>query len=179
MPLHQNELQQRYEDCVEQCADSLFRVAYRLTGNQTLAGELVQETYLNAWKSLASLEDPKKMRAWMFAIMRNQYTKLLRAETKISTTSTELDQLSPPSHSHAPNNQTSEAIQQAIESLDNKFQMPLLLVSMEGLSVDEAATILETPRGTVLSRLHRGRQKLKEILMRMKDDSASRKGASK
>ncbi len=162
MKLPDTQIQQRYEDCVELCADSLYRVAFRLTGNQTLANELVQETYLNAWKSLHSLSDPKKMRSWMFSILRNQYTKLIRKESKAAALSEQAYEVAA---QPAPNNELANTVQSAIEKLDSKHRMPVLLVSMEGLSVDEAASILEVPRGTVLSRLHRGRQKLKEILM--------------
>lgn len=162
MTLLDTQNQQRYEDCVEACADSLYRVAYRLTGNTTLAHELVQETYLNAWKSLNSLSDPKKMRSWMFSILRNQYTKLIRKESRAAVPSEHVNQAVDLA---SPNDELKDAVQAAIAKLDTKHRMPVLLVSMEGLSVDEAAAVLEIPRGTVLSRLHRGRQKLKELLL--------------
>ena len=75
--------QTQFEECVSTCAESMYRVAFRLTGNQTLASELVQETYLNAWKSLDSLKDNNRMRSWMFSILRYQYTKLLRRESPV------------------------------------------------------------------------------------------------
>ncbi len=152
---------QRFEECVECCADSLFRVAYRLTGNQTLAAELVQETYLNAWKSIGNLKDPDRMRAWMFSIMRNQYTKLLRLEKRSVPTKEHLNDVSKPEIAE---NDTADRVQAALARLDDKHKLPVLLVSLEGMTVDEAAAILETPRGTILSRLHRGRQKLKQLL---------------
>ena len=140
---------------------SLFRVAYRLTGNQTLAAELVQETYLNAWKSIGNLKDPDRMRAWMFSIMRNQYTKLLRLEKRSVPTKEHLNDVSKPEIAE---NDTADRVQAALARLDDKHKLPVLLVSLEGMTVDEAAAILETPRGTILSRLHRGRQKLKQLL---------------
>ena len=152
---------QRFEEYVECCADSLFRVAYRLTGNQTLAAELVQETYLNAWKSIGNLKDPDRMRAWMFSIMRNQYTKLLRLEKRSVPTKEHLNDVSKPEIAE---NDTADRVQAALARLDDKHKLPVLLVSLEGMTVDEAAAILETPRGTILSRLHRGRQKLKQLL---------------
>jgi RNA polymerase sigma-70 factor (ECF subfamily) len=157
------EHQQRFERCVDDCAGSLFRVAFRLTGNRTLASELVQETYLQAWKNITGLREPERMRGWMFSILRNQYSKLVRKESRAATPSEQLDSI-PVSPNAA--DQTTDMVQEAIACLDEKHKLPLLLVSMEGLTVDEAATILELPRGTVLSRLHRGKQKLKEILMR-------------
>ena len=160
----ETQLQQQFEECVQQCADSLYRVAYRLTGNRTLALELVQETYLNAWKSLPNLKDSNKMRSWLFAIMRNQFSKLLHKEKRNAQTIQQLSTI--PTSSDKPDNDTTDRVQTALQTLDDIHRLPVLLVSLEGMSVDEAAGILDVPRGTVLSRLHRGRAKLKEILSR-------------
>lgn len=164
------EAQRKFEQCVESCADSMFRVAYRLTGNRTLASELVQETYLSAWKSMDSLKDPDRMRAWMFSILRNQYTKLLRKEKRHVPTT---EHLSDVSIREPTSDDTTDRVQAALEMLDENHKLPVLLVSLEGMTVDEAAKILNTPRGTVLSRLHRGRQKLKEILRRNQTEGQS------
>lgn len=162
MPID-SEKQTVYEQCVSLCADSLYRTAYRLTGNDTLACELIQETYFNAWKSLGSLSDTSRIRAWMFSILRFQYTKLLRIEKKSVGTSECLDEVHSKSDATS---ETTDLVQEALNQLDEKNKLPLLLVSMEGMSVDEAAKVLEIPRGTVLSRLHRGRERLREILGR-------------
>ena len=164
----ETQLQQQFEECVHQCADSLYRVAYRLTGNRTLALELVQETYLNAWKSLQNLKDSNKMRSWLFAIMRNQFSKLLHKEKRTTPTIEQIDWISAPPETE---DNTTDRVQTALQSLDDIHRLPVLFVSLEGMSVEEAAGILEVPRGTVLSRLHRGRAKLKEILSR--DDCQS------
>ena len=164
----ETQLQQQFEECVHQCADSLYRVAYRLTGNRTLALELVQETYLNAWKSLQNLKDSNKMRSWLFAIMRNQFSKLLHKEKRTTPTIEQIDSISTPPETK---DDTTDRVQTALQSLDDIHRLPVLLVSLEGMSVEEAAGILDVPRGTVLSRLHRGRAKLKEILSR--DDCQS------
>ena len=167
------ELQLRFEQCVDDCADSLFRVAFRLTGNRTLASELVQETYLNAWKDISGLKNPERMRSWLFAILRNQYSKLIRKESRAAPTSGHLDSIAVMS---AADDQTTDMVQEAIAGLGENHKLPVLLVSMEGLTVDEAAKILDLPRGTVLSRLHRGRQKLKEILVRGQSHVAGNEG---
>ena len=164
----ETQLQQQFEECVHQCADSLYRVAYRLTGNRTLALELVQETYLNAWKSLQNLKDSNKMRSWLFANMRNQFSKLLHKEKRTTPTIEQIDWISAAPETE---DNTTDRVQTALQSLDDIHRLPVLFVSLEGMSVEEAAGILEVPRGTVLSRLHRGRAKLKEILSR--DDCQS------
>ncbi len=157
-------LKRLFEQCVEQHADSMYRVAFRLTGCRELASELVQDTYLNAWKNIGSLNDVDKMKSWMFAIMRNQYTKLLRQLPK-SRQMTELviENLGVPAETNDYQSDQ-QLVQAALQQLNDDHKLPLLLVSMEGMTVDQAATVLELPRGTILSRLHRGRKKLKSIL---------------
>ena len=73
-----------YAQCVEQCADSLYRVAFRLTGSEAEARDLVQETFLQAWRSLDSLREVDRMRSWMFSILRNQHSKLVRKDYKLA-----------------------------------------------------------------------------------------------
>ena len=153
-------LQTLFQQCVDQHAESIYRVAFRLTGNRDTAGELVQETYLQAWKGLATLNDPKRMRSWLFGILRNQSTKMNRA---VRGERPLLDEPLTQNQSSNRNDQQ-ELVQDAIAQLEPMFQLPLLLVSMEGIPAEEAAEILEIPRGTVLSRLYRGRKKLKKIL---------------
>ncbi len=156
---------QLFEQCIDEHADSLYRVAYRLTGNRELAEELIQETYLNAWKSISTLHDQAKIRGWMFAILRNQYGKMIRRRPSIQQTADmdTVSQLTDPPQPAAVFDQQ-EWVQAAMEKLAEDQRLPLLLVTMEGLTVDEAAEVLQIPRGTVLSRLHRGRQKLKQLL---------------
>lgn len=164
----ESELRQRFESCVDRCADSMFRVAYRLLGNRTLANELVQETYLQAWANVKSLQDPEKMRSWMFSILRNQYSKLIRRESKIRHETASIDSV--PQIEKCPTD-TQHWVQTAIEELDDKHKLPLLLVSMEGMSTEDAANALGVPKGTVLSRLSRAREKLKTILNRSQPQS--------
>ena len=158
-----NEQQRRklFEECVERCADSLYRVAFRLTGNQTLASELVQETYLNAWQDISKLKSEDRIRSWMFAILRNQYTKLLRREVKAVNV---IEQISDAPHSDGADTRLTEQVNDAIAQLKESQRIIVLLVSMEGFSINETAELLDLPRGTVLSRLHRGRESLKQIL---------------
>ena len=158
---------QLFECCIEQNADSMYRVAYRLMGDREAASELVQETCLQAWRSIDSLRDPSRMRGWVFAILRNQYTKMLRklpAESQL----VQPESVQASSAAETTNKErTQETVQQAIEQLDDRHKLPILLVSMEGMSVEAASEVLNVPRGTVLSRLHRGRKQLKEIIERI------------
>lgn len=158
--------QELFESCINQHADSMYRVAFRLTGDRELASELVQETYLAAWKGLESLRDQTRMRSWIFGILRNQYTKLLRKLPKATQLAQPESIESGVAKTTEPET-TREIVQKAIEELDDKHKLPILLVSMEGMSVEAAGEVLDVPRGTVLSRLHRGRKQLKTIIERM------------
>ena len=161
-----SQLQELFETCIDQHADSMYRVAYRLTGDRELASELVQETYLHAWKGIESLRDTTRMRSWIFQILRNRYTKILRKLPKASQlTEPELIESSLPDQTEPP--VSSGLVQQAIQQLDDKHKFPILLVSMEGMSAEAAGEILDVPRGTILSRLHRGRQQLKILIERL------------
>ena len=155
------DMQSQFEACVEQCADSIYRVAFRLTGNDTLARELVQNTYLEAWANIGKLKDRKKLRGWMFAILRNQYSKLVREERRSIATTDQLGEIAETKKEELDN---AAAIQEAIDRLDEKYKLPLLLVAIDQMSIDMAAEVLGIPRGTVLSRLHRGREKLRQSL---------------
>ena len=153
-----------FDECVVACADSMFRVAFRLTGNSASAEDLVQESYTEAWKDIDKLRDAKRMKSWLFAILRNQYLKSCRQKTPVALREVELTQQ--PATSFDENDQQVDMVQNAIGQLEENQKLPILLVSMEGVSVDEASEILGIPRGTVLSRMHRGRERLKEIIER-------------
>lgn len=153
-----------YEHCVRDQAASMYRLAYRLTGSADLAEELVQTTFYCAWRSLHQLKDHSKMGGWMFSILRNQHAKLRRKRRgERELTDAMIDNLA--SNPHDSDGDTGEAIQNAIQRLDDNHKLPLLLVAMEEYSIEAAAEALGWPRGTVLSRLHRGRQKLKSLLL--------------
>jgi len=148
-----------FQSAVEQFADSIYRVAYRMSGSHELAQELVQETFLAAWKNLHQIQQPDRIRYWLMGILRNQFTKQLSQETRHRH-----ELLSVEPVTVAEDRVLKDSIQTAIISLDDDQRLPILLTIMEGWSTEEVAELLGVPRGTILSRLHRGRQKLKTIL---------------
>jgi RNA polymerase sigma-70 factor, ECF subfamily len=150
-----------FEAAVEAFSESLYRVAFRLTGNHHTANELVQETYLGAWKNIAQLKDHTKLRGWLFAILRNQFSKICQRKKVNTSELGEIDAI-PMTHPHSADLQ--ETVNEAIQKLDDDLRLPILLVTMEGWSVAETADMLGIPVGTVLSRLHRGRDRLRHYL---------------
>ncbi len=151
---------QLFQSAVEQFSDSTYRVAYRMTSNHELARELVQESFLAAWQNIDQLNKSEALAGWLFAILRNQFSKQRVREGRNQHQGLVFE----PSVSMKDSSEV-DSVQQAINQLDEDHRLPIILVSMEGWSVDEASKSLGIPRGTVLSRLHRARLRLKQLLM--------------
>jgi RNA polymerase sigma-70 factor (ECF subfamily) len=152
-----------YETAVEAYADSMYRVAFRMVGDADLANEIVQDTFLAAWKNLEQLQDVAALKGWMFSILRNQFSRLARREFR-QPRSADVEWYAVEHHEDGARGDIRESVQQAIHQLDDDHKLPLLLVAMEGWSTEEASEMLGIPRGTVLSRLHRGRERLRQLL---------------
>lgn len=150
-----------FESAIDEFSETLYRVAFRMTGNHHSANDLVQETYLGAWRNITQVKDQTKLRGWLFAILRNQYSKTRQRQRINLSELGEIDGV-PESRAHADDIQ--EMVQEAIQKLDDDLRLPILLVAMEGWSVAETAELLGIPVGTVLSRLHRGRGRLRQYL---------------
>lgn len=148
-----------FQSAVEQFADSIYRVAYRMSGCHELAQELVQETFLAAWKNLNQIQQPDRIRYWLMGILRNQFSKQLSQEIRHRH-----EVLNTEPVASVEDRVLKDSLQTALASLDDDQRLPILLTIMEGWTTEEVADLLDIPRGTVLSRLHRGRQKLKTIL---------------
>jgi RNA polymerase sigma-70 factor (ECF subfamily) len=154
--------QRLLEAAIEAHADSMYRVAFRLTGDRERAEEIVQETFIGAWKGIRGLKEPDKIKSWLFGILRNQFHQSIERKQRILRTEPLQDTVA----SDWNTTDLQEQVQHALAELDEDHRLPILIVSMEGWSIEEAAEMLGIPKGTVLSRLHRGRQRLKEILTR-------------
>ena len=157
-----------YESLVRQHASDLYRFAFRFVGDTTKAEDLVQETYFHAWRSIGSLREPEAGRAWLMTILRRRWVRGIRREAhgpQVRTGGTDIDDTASPLPGPDLNLfALRESIQAALDRLDLRFKEPFLLVFMEGLSCREAAERLSIPLGTVLSRIHRARGSLRELL---------------
>jgi RNA polymerase sigma-70 factor (ECF subfamily) len=142
----------------------LFRVALRLVRNHAKAEDLVQETYFQAWKSFHRFQTGTNLRAWLFKIMFNlHYTDLRRNKFElvpVEETIAETLAYDPPTPQHV----TEEEVLAALERLPREFQLPVILADIEEFSYYEIADLIRIPKGTVMSRLHRGRKMLRAEL---------------
>ena len=162
----------------------LLRVATRLCGNAAAGEDLVQETYLQAWRSFHRFEAGTNCRAWLYKILLFSYSAHRRKRARqpflvdIDMVTEAALQVEPPT----PDMLTAEAVRAAFDRLPDLFRTPVLLVDVEGLTYREAADALNVPIGTVMSRLSRGRRMLRlELAAHAPDaarDGADAQGAS-
>ena len=146
--------------------NDLFRTATRLLSSPTEAEDIVQETYLSAWKSFSRFEPGTDCRAWLFTIMFNAIRQYRRKwfDRKVSRDPNEvLDDTfayTPP----VPEELTDEQVLFALDAIPQQFRAVLLLADVQEFSYKELAEILKVPVGTVMSRLSRGRELLRARL---------------
>ena len=156
--------------------DVLYNFALRTTGNQDDARDLLQETYLKAYRFWEKYEKGTNIRAWLFRIMKNSYINRYRKETKepdkvdyeeienfynlIRAESTDPNDL----QEKLFGNLLGDEVSNALESLPDDFRTVVILSDIEGLTYEEIAEFVECPIGTVRSRLHRGRKLLQARL---------------
>ncbi len=159
---------------------SLYAAAVRMTRNAADAEDLVQETYLRAYRGFGGFEEGTNLKAWLYRILTNTYINMYRAKQR-RPDETELDEtedlylyrrlggLEAAAASRSAEDElmdwfTDAEVKDAIESLPEQFRLAVLLADVEGFAYKEIAEILDIPIGTVMSRLHRGRKALQKRL---------------
>lgn len=161
-------LRDEFNDAALPHAAALLRTATRLCGGRREAGEdLVQETYLQAWRSFARFEPGTNCRAWLYKILIYSHLRQRRDQSRrpvvssLETASESALLFDPPT----PDTLTANSVKAAFESLPDQFRVVVLLVDVEQLSYREAADALDAPIGTVMSRLNRGRRLMRQALV--------------
>lgn len=154
---------QRYEVLVSEFYNDIFRYAYWLTKSRQVAEDLSQETFLRAWRSLDSLQNPAAAKAWLFTILRRenarQYEKYRPELDDIDDFSlADSDKCEPEYHLER------EMLHQAMSQLDPEYREPLMLQVVGGFSGEEIGRMLDLNNNTVMTRLFRARNKLKLLL---------------
>lgn len=153
--------QRKYESLVRGYHRDLYRYAYWLSKDKAIAEDLVQETCLRAWKSLDSLQDEKAAKSWLITILRRENAR--RFERKQFELVDIDDYGNDAKVSDDPHHQQ-EWLQAQIMKLDVEYREPLFLQVVGGFSGEEIGDILELNKNTVMTRLFRARNQLKEML---------------
>lgn len=167
-----------FEEQAMEHIDKLYAHAMRKTGNRVDANDLVQETYLKAFSAFDQFQQGTNIKAWLHRILENtyinQYRKLQNqpfyspleeledwqlgdAESRTATSSRSAE-------AEAIDHLPASAVKDALQAIPEDFRAAVYLVDVEGYSYQEVADIMDTPTGTVMSRLHRGRKLLREQL---------------
>jgi RNA polymerase sigma-70 factor (ECF subfamily) len=169
--------QQEFQNEALPHMDFLYNYALRMTYNSTDAEDLVQETFLKAFRFWDSYEKGTNIRAWLFRIMKNAYINRYRKEKKepetveydevenfynsVRETASESSDLQETLY----NNLLEDDVATAIAELPEDFRTVVILCDIEGLTYEEVAEFVDCPIGTVRSRLHRGRKLLRAKLL--------------
>lgn len=168
---YKSEKQEAFEQQAIAHTDTLYRFGMRLTGNAADADDLVQETYLKAYRFWDKYDQGTNIRAWLFRILKNSFINLYRKESKEPEMVDYSEIMNPLSESHAASDANSlqeqvfhnlldDDVSSAVSSLPEEFRTIVILCDIEGLTYEEIARFLACPIGTVRSRLHRGRKLL-------------------
>jgi RNA polymerase sigma-70 factor, ECF subfamily len=158
----------------------LYSAAMRMTRNPSDAEDLVQETFLKAYRAYHTFEEGTNLKAWLYRILTNTYINKYRKDTRRPSEvdlgsvedlylyrrigSEESAEAARTTEDRVLEGLVESDIKKAVEDLPENFRLPVLLADLEGFSYKEIAEILDIPIGTVMSRLHRGRKAMQKSL---------------
>jgi RNA polymerase sigma-70 factor (ECF subfamily) len=157
-----------WDELVRQHADRVYRLAYRLSGNQHDAEDLTQETFIRVFRSVQNYQ-PGTFEGWLHRITTNLFLDMVRRRSRIRMEALPEDYDRVPADEPNPeqiyhDSRLGPDLQAALDSLPPEFRAAVVLCDIEGLSYEEIGATLGVKLGTVRSRIHRGRQALRDYL---------------
>ncbi|MDR7418801.1 MAG: sigma-70 family RNA polymerase sigma factor [Armatimonadota bacterium] len=175
-----NEERERFEALVSEHLDGLYGTALRLTRNRATAEDLVQDTFLKAWRSFRTFQAGTNARAWLYRILMNAYIDSYRRSTRApemvdqedvgdfylyakAQESEELKRAGDPEEALLAKIMDAD-VKAALDQVPEPFRAAVILADLQDFSYREIAEILDIPIGTVMSRLYRGRRHLQRLL---------------
>lgn len=146
---------------IDECEGTLYNVAVAMLGNRADCLDAMQDTVLAAWRGLAGLREPQYFKTWLTRILINQCKRTLRRRRLVAPLSNAMSEtLSAP----APDEQA-QALRAAVDALPERLRPVIVLYYYEDFAVEDIARALRVPRGTVKSRLSRGRDILRRSML--------------
>lgn len=172
------ELEQRFTRDALPYLDQLYGAAMKMTRNPQDAQDLVQETFAKAFASFGTFTEGTNLKAWLYRIMTNSYINVYRKKQRepylgaveeledwqLGGAESTTAMASRSAEAEAIDRTPSGIVTEALNALPEDFRMVVYLADVEGFSYQEIADIVERPIGTVMSRLHRGRSRLRQVL---------------
>lgn len=155
-----------FEALVNQYSADLFRYAYWLARERSVAEDVVQETFLRAWRSFDKLRDAGAVKAWLFTIVRREHARLYERYRP------PLEELNPeivPEHIEDGSDVETWLLRKHIAELAAEYREPLVLQIIGGFSCEEIGAMLGLSRGAVMTRVFRAKQKLR---VKLTDDAS-------
>lgn len=161
--MNSRDRQRRFDALVRRYADDLLRFGIWLSGDHALANDLVQETFLRAWKALDSLKDVNAAKSWLTTILRREHARTFERKRLPMT---DIDNVMVADQVDLPPEERTEIdlMRKALLELDVKYREPLTLQVVMGLSIAEIAEQLDLTESAVMTRVFRAREKLKARL---------------
>lgn len=162
-----------FERLMSETYAQAFQMAYRFTLNRAEAEDLLQETYVRAYKFFGRYNDELPFTSWLYRIMVNIHIDTVRKNSRIRTVSFEQDRGEMGSTWEFPDNSSQESLengelgepfQLALKAMTPEFRTAVVLADIDGMSYEEIAVLMDTSVGTVRSRIHRGRKQIREYL---------------
>lgn len=157
--------QAKFNKLAQDYGADLYRYAMWICGNDALAKDLVQETYLRAWKALDKLNDVKAAKSWLITILRREFARTF--ERKVPKFADVETVVVPEDSELEPDDRTEvRMLRQGIMELAPKYREPLLMQVVMGYSCEEIASQLDISKSAVMTQLFRAREQLKERLQK-------------
>ncbi len=166
-----------FERLMRDTSRQAFSMAYRLTGSSTEAEDLVQETFLRAFRFFHRYDETLPFTGWLYRIMTNIHIDTVRKKSRLKTVSIEQQGSEGAQTWDLPDEKAAsdctivegtldEPLELGLKSMTTEFRTAVVLADIEGMSYEEIAGVMGTSVGTVRSRIHRGRKQLRSYIER-------------
>jgi RNA polymerase sigma-70 factor (ECF subfamily) len=167
------DMNRKFDALIKATSAELYRYAMGLCHNPHVAEDLVQETFMRAWRAQEKLRDPNAARAWLYTILRNEHARLYERQRPEACDPHELPPIPSKGYDTSPE---AFVLRRALAELDMDYREPLMLQVIGGFSCKEIGQMLGLKTNTVLTRLFRARQTLRRMLTEDDDFAVGEEG---